>query len=197
MHAHQAAAVRRLSTRGQAPANTVVASGTGSGKTESFLIPIVDDCLRNPEPRGVRAVILYPMNALANDQLDRLRPLLAGTGVTFGRYTGDTPFDEQDAQSQGAPRPESAPAEERYTRREIQQDPPQILLTNYVMLELLLLRKEDQKIFKGVQPRFLVLDEVHTYTGVLGAETACLIRRFKEHTGLQPGAWSASAPAPR
>jgi very-short-patch-repair endonuclease len=183
---HQAAAIRRLSTLAT-PRNTLIATGTGSGKTEAFLIPIVDDCLRNPEPKGVRAVIIYPMNALANDQLDRLRHLLAGTGVSFGRYTGDTPFDERNAQERGIPRPDTSPPEERYTREEIQNDPPHILLTNYVMLELLLLRKDDQKIFHGVRPRYLVLDEVHTYAGILGAEVACLIRRFKEHNRLRSG----------
>ena len=185
--AHQAAATRRLGGAVGSSRNTIVATGTGSGKTEAFLLPIVDDCLRHQDERGVRAVLIYPMNALANDQLERLRRLLAGTGVTFGRYSGDTPFNDQDAIERGLPRPPGSPAEERYTRQEIWADPPQILLTNYVMLELLLLRKQDQKIFQGVKPRYLVLDEVHTYTGILGAEVACLIRRFKEHTGLHPG----------
>ncbi len=185
--AHQAAATRRLGIAVGSSQNTIVATGTGSGKTEAFLLPIVDDCLRHQDERGVRAVLIYPMNALANDQLERLRRLLAGTGVTFGRYSGDTPFNDQDAIERGLPRPPGSPAEERYTRQEIWADPPQILLTNYVMLELLLLRKQDQKIFQGVKPRYLVLDEVHTYTGILGAEVACLIRRFKEHTGLRPG----------
>lgn len=185
--AHQAEATRRLSSIAGRGQNTVVATGTGSGKTESFLLPIVDDCLRHQGEPGVRAVLVYPMNALANDQLERLRRLLAGTGVTFGRYSGDTPFDEQDATERELPRPPTSPAEERYTRKEIWADPPQILLTNYVMLELLLLRKQDQKIFQGIKPRYLVLDEVHTYTGILGAEVACLVRRLKEHTGLQPG----------
>jgi ATP-dependent helicase YprA (DUF1998 family)/very-short-patch-repair endonuclease len=185
--AHQAAATRRLRGAAGQGRNTVVATGTGSGKTEAFLLPIVDDCLRHRDERGVRAVIVYPMNALANDQLERLRRLLAGTGVTFGRYSGDTPFNDQDAAERGLSRPPTSPAEERYTRQEIQADPPQILLTNYVMLELLLLRKQDQKIFQGIKPRYLVLDEVHTYTGILGAEVACLIRRLKEHAGLQPG----------
>ena len=185
--AHQAAATRRLGGVPGSNRNTVVATGTGSGKTEAFLLPIVDACLRHQAERGVRAVLIYPMNALANDQLERLRRLLVGTGVTFGRYSGDTPFNDQDAIERGLPRPPGSPTEERYTRQEIWADPPQILLTNYVMLELLLLRKQDQKIFQGIKPRYLVLDEVHTYTGILGAEVACLIRRFKEHTGLQPG----------
>ena len=185
--AHQAAAARRIGGSAAQGHNTIIATGTGSGKTESFLLPIVDDCLRHADERGVRAIIIYPMNALANDQLERMRRLLAGTGITFGRYTGDTPLNDYDAAERSLQRPESSPVEERYTRAEIQNDPPQILLTNYVMLELLLLRKHDQRIFKGIKPRFLVLDEVHTYTGILGAEVACLVRRLKEHTGLGPG----------
>ena len=83
LFAHQALAARRLV--GPHPLNTVVATGTGSGKTEGFLVPILDHVLREPGP-GVRAVLLYPMNALANDQLKRLRKLLAGhPGITFGR----------------------------------------------------------------------------------------------------------------
>jgi len=184
---HQAQAVRRLSSRSGPPRNTVIATGTGSGKTEAFIVPIVDHCLRHPGP-GVQAVLIYPMNALINDQLQRLRRVLVGTGVTFGRYTGDTPENLQEAQeSRKQPRPPEAPAEERYYREEIRGSPPQILLTNYTMLEYLLLRKQDRELFHGVQPRYLVLDEVHTFVGVLGAEVACLIRRFKEHCGLRPG----------
>ena len=78
--------------------DTLITTGTGSGKTEAFLYPIIDRCLRLNEdpdaPDGVTAVIVYPMNALAADQLDRLRELLVGTGVTFGRYVGPTPEDE-------------------------------------------------------------------------------------------------------
>ena len=174
LYDHQERAARRIAG-GHA---TIVASSTGSGKTESFLIPIIDHCLRTRGTTGVKAVLMYPMNALANDQLKRLRQRLAGSGVTFGRYTGDTPASEP----RGAEHTEAA-AEERLSRERIQDDPPDILLTNYAMLELLLVRREDHRIFRHNQMRFLVLDEVHTYGGARGIEVACLIRRFKEHVG--------------
>lgn len=176
LYDHQERATRRL-TRGM---HTLVASSTGSGKTESFLIPIIDYCLHEKQNPGVKAVLLYPMNALANDQLKRLRKLLKGTGITFGRYTGDT----QSKESADYVRDADAPDEEVDTREEIQSNPPDILLTNYAMLEYLLVRRADQKIFRQRQVRFLVLDEVHTYGGALGIEVSCLIRRFKEHIGL-------------
>lgn len=187
---HQADAARRLSTLApNQPRNTIVATGTGSGKTESFFIPIVDHCLRSLDSSspGVQAIILYPMNALINDQLERLRVLLRGTGVRFGRYTGDTPLSPQDAQTRGLLPPDDKPEEEIYYRDEYANRLPHILLTNYTMLELLLLRKRDQAIFRGGALRYLVLDEVHTFTGILGSEVACLIRRLKQHAGVRPG----------
>lgn len=179
LYDHQEQAIRRL-TGGQ---QTIVASSTGSGKTEAFLIPIIDYCLRHKQTPGVKAVLLYPMNALANDQLKRLRRLLKGTGITFARYTGDT------QRSDGTIREETdeIPDEECISRESIQANPPDILLTNYVMLELLLVRREDQRIFRHGQMRYLVLDEVHTYGGARGIEVACLIRRFKEHVGCSDG----------
>jgi hypothetical protein len=181
LYRHQRLAIERLTSLNHTPRNTIIATGTGSGKTESFLIPIIDHCLRHREP-GVQAVIIYPMNALANDQLGRLQTLLKGTGVTFGRYTGTTKDTEGELES-GT----DFADEERTTRDAIQKDPPQILLTNYSMLEYLLVRKKDHKIFRHDPPKYLVLDEIHTYTGVLGAEVACLLRRFKEHVHLQLG----------
>jgi len=177
LYDHQERAVRRLVTGQQ----TIVASSTGSGKTEAFLIPIIDYCLRHKATPGVKAVLIYPMNALANDQLNRLRHLLRGTGITFARYTGDT------QRTATGDQPDDVPPEERSSREEIQNDPPDILLTNYVMLELLLVRREDQRIFRHQQMRYLVLDEVHTYGGARGIEVACLIRRFKEHVGRNDG----------
>lgn len=153
--------------------NTVVATGTGSGKTEAFLIPIIDYCLKHRGVTGTKALLMYPMNALANDQLDRIKKLLKGSGVTFGIYTGTTPKDgghNQDIK------------EFIVSRKDIQKNRPDILLTNYSMLELLLTRRADKVLFADKQLKFLVLDEVHTYTGVLGTEVAALLRRLKSHT---------------
>ncbi|MGA9771159.1 MAG: DEAD/DEAH box helicase [Blastocatellia bacterium] len=163
-------------------ANTIISSGTGSGKTEAFFIPILNHCLKHPGP-GIRALILYPMNALANDQHERFAKYLAGTGVTFARYTGDTPEDERDAQTNNKElRPDSLPREAVWYRKEM-RDPkklPNILMTNYSMLEYLLLRKLDRVLFDAAL-QYIVLDEVHTYHGARGIEVACLIRRLKEH----------------
>jgi rubrerythrin len=179
LYDHQERAARRLASGH----HTIIASSTGSGKTEAFLIPIIDYCLRHKATPGVKAILMYPMNALANDQLKRLRHLLKGTGITFARYTGDT----QQTSASGTQQPEGIPDEECVSRQSIQDNPPDILLTNYAMLELLLVRREDQRIFRHQQMRYLVLDEVHTYGGARGIEVACLIRRFKEHIGRSDG----------
>ncbi|HPU74187.1 MAG TPA: DEAD/DEAH box helicase [Bryobacteraceae bacterium] len=171
-YAHQAAAVRRI-LEGQP---TVIATGTGSGKTEAFLMPIIDHCLRVEQPDVVKAVIVYPMNALANDQRDRIRRLLAGTNIGFGVYTGET-------KQWTGQRPEGVPDNERLTRAEFRAHPPDILLTNYRMLEYLLLRGDGRAIFKNHAVRFVVLDEVHTYKGALGTDVACLLRRLRAALG--------------
>lgn len=87
LFAHQARALERI----QSGQHTIVSSSTGSGKTEAFLLPILDFCLKNRTEKGVKALLVYPMNALVNDQLKRLRERLSGTGLTFARYTGETP----------------------------------------------------------------------------------------------------------
>lgn len=185
--------------------HTIVATGTGSGKTEAFLMPIVNHCLKlrdSGAPEGVAAILVYPMNALVNDQLKRLRLLLAGTGISFGRYTGETPYrpmdtttrlsqpggytEEQLARHRDAGTPLPIPQEERTSRQEMQEAPPRILLTNYKQIEYLLLRSRDLHLFDDGPLRFLVLDEVHTYTGELGAEVACLIRRLRHLSGKSP-----------
>lgn len=171
-YSHQAAATRRI----LAGEPTVIATGTGSGKTEAFLMPIIDHCLRAAQPDVVKAVIVYPMNALANDQRDRIRRLLAGTMVGFGVYTGET-------RQWTGQRPEGVPDNERLTRAEFRTHPPDILLTNYRMLEYLLLRGDGRAIFKDHAVRYIVLDEVHTYKGALGTDVACLLRRLRAALG--------------
>ncbi len=161
----------------------VVTTGTGSGKTESFLLPVLDGILRRKREgvSGVQAVLLYPMNALANDQLERLRRLLRnrGTGVSFALYTGDS-------EATSAALREEPGDTERTSRAAIRRNPPDILLTNYKQLEFLLVRKDDRGLFTSAL-HWLVLDELHSYRGALATEIACLIRRLKAHASSGPG----------
>ena len=195
LYVHQVRAIRKAA----AGRNYAVVTGTGSGKTECFLLPILNDILGEFEEKGrsagIRAMILYPMNALANDQLKRLRTLLEGTEVTFGRYTGDTEEREKDALRKWK---EENPGQtklpnEIISREEIRRNPPNILLTNYSMLEYLLLRPEDAPLFGrafGANWRHIAIDEAHVYSGALGTEIAFLLRRLKarieSETGVLP-----------
>ncbi|MDR0870973.1 MAG: DEAD/DEAH box helicase, partial [Planctomycetaceae bacterium] len=182
---------------------TVVSTGTGSGKTETFMYPIISRCLflrdEDASP-GITAVIVYPMNALAEDQLDRLRGLLAGTEITFGMYVGKTPENESEVQGKRLPKGSTAadyqfvlnelrdkgepitvhPYEELCSRQALREKKPRILLTNIKQLELLLTRQVDAELFDDSRLEFLVFDEAHTFSGQIGAETACLIRRLKQ-----------------
>jgi ATP-dependent helicase YprA (DUF1998 family) len=163
LHRHQAEAIRVART-GLPYALT---TGTGSGKSLAYIVPAVDHVLRRGSGQGIQAIIVYPMNALANSQRGELEKFLCHgypkgrAPVRFARYTGQESFDD---------------------RREIQQNPPDILLTNYVMLELLLTRPEERRTIvhaaRGL--RFLVLDELHTYRGRQGADVAMLVRRVRD-----------------
>ncbi|MHA6630904.1 DEAD/DEAH box helicase [Pseudonocardia sichuanensis] len=176
-YGHQAAAFARLSSLGgRRPQPTLVTTGTGSGKTEAFLYPIVDHVLRARREgiAGTKALILYPMNALANDQAQRLTRLLTDhaelRGITAAIYTG-----------QDGPQRTMVTADGLITDRAIVRDTaPDILLTNYKMLDQMLLRAADQDIWRqsaqGLQ--YLVLDEFHTYDGAQGTDVAMLLRRL-------------------
>jgi ATP-dependent helicase YprA (DUF1998 family) len=186
LYAHQEHALR-TALEGK---NLIVSTGTGSGKTESFLLPILQHLLREKEAGtldqpGVRALLLYPMNALANDQMKRLRAILQREpSITFGRYIGETQQDEKAAnEAYRAQYGEPPNPNELLSREQMQAAPPHILLTNYAMLEYLLLRPNDSVFFDGetaMHWKFLVMDEVHTYDGAKGIETAMLLRRLQE-----------------
>ena len=187
LYVHQERAIVKVV---QGNRNLVVATGTGSGKTEAFLVPIFNHLLREREANtlspGVRALLLYPMNALANDQVKRLRRLLQHfPDITFGRYIGET--RETDVQAEQA-FADQFPREPRLTnelisRNQMRATPPHLLLTNYAMLEYLLLRPLDNEFFDGESARywrFVVTDEAHVYDGASGIEIAMLLRRLKD-----------------
>jgi len=188
LYLHQELAIRKAVSGRR---NIVVSTGTGSGKTETFLIPILDGLLREIEAGtidqpGVRALLLYPMNALANDQVKRLRLLLRSfPEVTFGRYVGETTRDGSNAEAEFKARYPHEPrvSNELLSRDVIQETPPSILLTNYAMLEYLLLRPSDSSLFDGDTGshwRTVVLDEAHIYDGATGTEVAMLMRRVRD-----------------
>ena len=165
LHRHQREAILQA-TAGR---SCVLTTGTGSGKSLAYIVPIVDHVLRSGSGRGIRAIVVYPMNALANSQDEELGKFLCKgypegrPPVRFARYTG---------QERGA------------VREAIRSEPPDILLTNYMMLELLLTRSEDRALVRAAQGlRFLVFDELHTYRGRQGADVAMLIRRCRHAFG--------------
>lgn len=189
LYRHQVDSLRKLA----AGSNAVVSTGTGSGKTESFLLPVLRELVQqsndgklNP---GVRAMLIYPMNALANDQIERLRELLKDyPQITFGSYTGQTEEDYkialqgyQNLNDGKMPLPN-----ELICRQQMKQSPPHILITNYAMLEYLMVRPDDDVFFRPQYTqywKYIVLDEAHVYKGSTGIEVAMLLRRLKARLG--------------
>jgi len=163
LHKHQEDALRAAAK----DQDYVLTTGTGSGKSLAYIIPIVDHVLKHGSGKGIQAIIVYPMNALANSQLNELEKFI-NLGypdhrgpVRFARFTGQESEEEREL---------------------IRQHPPDILLTNYVMLELILTRPEDREsVIKSAQGlRYFVLDELHTYRGRQGADVAMLVRRLRD-----------------
>ena len=169
--------------------NIVVSTGTGSGKTESFLIPIFNHIIREYETgilgAGVRALLIYPMNALANDQVERLRELLEKyPQITFGSYTGQTKheFEKALVEYKSLNNGQVPKINELISREQIKEKPPHILITNYAMLEYLMLRPDDSVFFSRENAdkwKYIVLDEAHVYNGSTGIEVSMLLRRVK------------------
>lgn len=170
LHLHQDEALMKA-LQGK---NFIVTTGTGSGKSLCFFVPIINRILaarRAGEPRRTRAIVIYPMNALANSQREELEKFIEGCGLdptlkpTFARYTGQ----EQDSE-----------------RKAVAGNAPDIILTNFMMLELLMTRQDevDRQVITNMQGlEFLVLDELHTYRGRQGADVAMLVRRVRERMG--------------
>jgi DEAD/DEAH box helicase domain-containing protein len=174
---HQEQAFQRLS--GNPAKSTLIATGTGSGKTEAFLYPILNHCLQKRGEPGIKAIVIYPMNALATDQARRFariihdNPTLNGT-LRVGFYIGDR---------DGHAGSMMMTAEQVITNRDTMRlHPPDILLTNYKMLDYLMIRPADSPIWKenGTETlKYIVVDELHTFDGAQGTDLACLLRRLK------------------
>lgn len=214
LYSHQQEAIQAVVERKE---NIIVATGTGSGKTECFLIPMLDYLLKHPKT-GLQALILYPMNALVNDQVKRLRQLLCRQSgekpIRFGFYTSRTEIEPKAAKQALKQELEASDRQEllqllpggkqesrdlisevaeqvmqlqAISRQEIWEEPPQILVTNYSMLEHMLIRPQERnKIFGSSRHfRLLIVDEAHSYGGSMGTEVSMLIKRFKSALGIE------------
>src|SRR5690554_6247181 len=180
-YAHQEQAWRRLVSSGAA-ANALVATGTGSGKTECFLYPVLDHCQRAAGP-GIKAIVIYPMNALATDQAKRFAEVIHGQpalkGLRVGLFVGG---DARGSQAMG-------PQQVITDKESLRQNPPDVLLTNYKMLDYLLMRPKDQPLWAHNGPetlRYLVVDELHTFDGAQGTDLSLLIRRLRARFEMTP-----------
>ncbi|MFV0362666.1 MAG: DEAD/DEAH box helicase [Suipraeoptans sp.] len=187
LYSHQEESIKLINSGKSA----IITTGTGSGKTESFLYPILNELLSDVEKGkkdvGIRAILLYPMNALVTDQRDLIRKILSTcTDITFGFFTGETPENASVnyRRKLGEENGVIIQDNELVSRTEIRENPPHLLFTNYSMLEYLLIRPNDYAIFEPERLRnwkYVVLDEAHSYKGSLGIELSLLLRRL---TGL-------------
>jgi hypothetical protein len=188
LYAHQARAVRicEESSRGDRPA-VVVQAGTGAGKTESFLLPILSDLWANERRSfagGMRCLILYPMNALIADQVERVYKWLRGQSrLSVFHFNSETPENTYEANRRGVPLYDRCRPR---TREAARSSVPDIVVTNYSMLEYMLCRPQDDGFF-GPELRAVVLDEAHLYSGNLAAEITLLLRRLYARCGVESG----------
>jgi len=188
---HQYKSFKRLTTQdGHKPQSTLVTTGTSSGKTECFLYPILDFCYKNEDRKGIKIIILYPMNALATDQAKRLAETIWNDErlkgkVSAGLFIGEGKDKKKFPKVMG----ENHIIENRDT---IIENPPDILLTNFKMLDYALLRSNYHNLWNyNLEDtsllQFLILDELHTYDGAQGTDVANLIRRLKLKLGIEKG----------
>ncbi|NCB75135.1 MAG: DEAD/DEAH box helicase, partial [Clostridia bacterium] len=175
-YVHQQKAYERLC--GNDGRSTLIATGTGSGKTECFLYPILEYCYQHRGERGIKALIIYPMNALASDQAKRIAGLIYNSpelrgNVTAGMFVGG--FEHTPSRMMS----ETQVITDKETMRGA---PPDILMTNYKMLDYLLVRPEDATLWEENGPevlKYIAVDELHTFDGAQGTDLACLLRRLK------------------
>lgn len=183
-YVHQQKAFERLT--GDDGRSTLVATGTGSGKTECFLYPILEYCYQHRGERGIKALIIYPMNALASDQAKRIAELIYNSpelrgNVTVGMYVGGQ--EETPARMMS----EHGVITDHET---MLNSAPDILMTNYKMLDYLLVRPKDALLWQDNDPetlKYIAVDELHTFDGAQGTDLACLLRRLKRRLGIYDG----------
>ncbi len=169
----------------------LVSSGTGSGKTECFMVPVLEDLIRQQKSTrqsltGTQAIFLYPLNALINSQQERLREWTRGFKgkIRFALYNGETRHTKYEIQEDQLKVPEQA-----LSREAIYEAPPSIMVTNTTMLEYMLIRRKDAPIIEKSQGmlKYIVLDEAHSYIGSQAAELALLLRRVMQAFNVGPG----------
>ena len=183
-YVHQDTAFQRLT--GDDGQSTLIATGTGSGKTECFLYPILEYCYQHRGENGIKALIIYPMNALATDQARRIAGLIHKSpelrgNVTVGMYVGGREHTPSRMMSE----------DNVITDHEtLLNTPPDILMTNYKMLDYLLVRPKDAGLWKDNAPdtlKYIAVDELHTFNGAQGTDLACLLRRLKSRLWTPAG----------